>query len=459
MATQIKNGAAGSITEAYVATGTLLLSDNLMWGKVFLRQDERDFLNFMETNQNWAVSDGSTIRWHEQSYISNNAKIASFTGGASVGASATITIAAADHYVSGTRSPFTKNQTIKVGRYDLFIQSKNETVANAHTMTVYGIGSTSSAIALNTVLAAGQTMVPIGSQYAQQTDFDKGETSLPTEFEESLGIFKTSIKVSGTEATNKNKVTDPYNGSYYVTYQADTQCFIKHKLQISYQLLVGSGGTATDSDGNTVTVAKGLEKQIRERGTVYNYNSTVTLGDLYNWTRILLNERAPYEQLVQAGHEANIMLEQVMTETMKQGAKIYLDNSKNGDGSKLIDFGFDAFKMTDFMFFKKPFVEFNHPVITYAAGQPYPHMIMITPHTKVRDAKTGQSGYTMQLGYKSAQGPKGTVFDRKFQSKILGLNAPTPTNGVDEVQFTYLTECGVALACANQAIIVDRSDI
>lgn len=460
MATQIKNSASGNLTESFVGTGTLLLSDNLMWGKSFLRQDERDFIYLMEENQNWAVSDGSTIRWHEESWISNNAKVGSIvSGGASPAASMIIQIATADHYVSGTRSPFTPNKTIKIGRYDLFIQAKNEATPYAHTITVIApTGTSAILVALNTVIAAGQTMVPVGSGYAEGTDFDKGMSSLPTEFEELLGIQKNSISITGTEATNKNKITDPYSGSSYVTFGADVKLFAEHKLDLSYQCLVGSGGTTTDAAGNTVRLIKGIEKQIRERGNTYNYNQTLVLGDLYNMTRMLVNERAPFENLMQVGHEANIGLEGVITEAMKQGAKIYMDNSVAAD-KKLIDFGFDAVQVAGFMFYKKAFVEFNNPMRTYAAGQPYPHMMMVTPHKLVKDVKTGQSGYTMKIGYKSAQGPRGTTFDRKFQSGIRGWNAPTSTNGVDNITFDYLTECGPAIACANQAIIVDRVDI
>jgi hypothetical protein len=460
MATQIKNGAAGNITEAYVATGTLLLSDNLMWGKTFLRQDERDFLTFIESNQNWAVSEGSTIRWHEQSWITNNAKIASFTGGAAAGNTATITIAAADHYVSGTRSPFIANTTLKVGAYDLFIQSKNETVASAHTITVIApVGSTAAAVALNTILVAGQTMVPTGNAYAENTDYGTGQPSLPTEFEESLAIVKDSILVTGTQGSNRMKTVGAYGGTNYVTHDADVECFIKHKINLSYQALIGPGGTTTDSAGNTVRLMRGVEGQIKTRGTTYPYNQTLTIGDLYNWTRILLNERAPMENLMKVGHEANINLEGVITEAMKQGAKIYMDNTRPGQDSKLIDFGFDAIAVAGFTFYKTPFVEFNHPIITGAAGQAYPHKIMITPHKQVKDAKTGKSGYTMKMGYKKADGPKGIVFDRKFQFSMLGNSAPVPTSGMDNVTFNYLTECGPALACANQAIIVERSDI
>jgi hypothetical protein len=458
MATQIKNGAAGNVTEAYVGTGTLLLSDNLLWGKTFLRQDERDFLTFMEQNANWAVSDGSTIRWHEQSWISNNAKIASFTGGASAGDTATITIASADHYVSGTRSPFTANTTLKIGAYDYFIQSKSEAVAYAHTITVLGTGSTA-ATALNTLLVAGQTMVPTGNAYAENTDYGTGEPSLPTEFEESLAIVKDSILVTGTQATNKLKTIGVYGGTQYITHDAEAECFIKHKINLSYQLLLGAGGTTTDSSGNTVRLIKGVEPQVKARGTTYGYASSLTIGDIYNWTRVLQSERAPMESLMKVGHEANINLEGVLTEAMKQGAKIYMDNTKPGQDSKLIDFGFDAVQVAGYVFYKTPFVEYNHPMITAAAGQAYPHKILITPHKMVKDAKTGKSRYTMVVGYKSAPGPKGLKFDRKFQYTEEGNSARNPTSGVDNVKFNYLTECGVAVACANQGIVVERTDI
>jgi hypothetical protein len=461
MATQIKNSAAGIVNESYVSTGTLLLSDNLMWGKTFLRQDERDFLTFLESNQSWAVSDGSTIRWHEKSWLTNNAKVGAInSGGASAGASMVIQIAAADHYVSGTRSPFIANTTLRIGAYDLFIQSKSEAVANAHTITVIApVGSTAAAVALNSVISVGQTMVPTGNAYAENTDYGTGTTELPTEFEESLAIVKDSLLVTGTQGTNKMKVVGAYGGTNYVTHDSDVETFIRHKINLSFQMLIGPGGTTVDSAGNTVRLMRGVEGQIKARGTTYPYNASLSIGDVYNWTRILLNERAPMENLMKVGHEANINLEGVMTEAMKQGAKIYMDNTKPGLDSKLIDFGFDAVQVAGFVFYKTPFVEFNHPMITGAAGQTYPHKIMITPHKMVKDAKTGQSGYTMKIGYKSANGPKGIVFDRKFQFSLLGNSAPVPTNGMDNVTFNYLTECGPAIACANQAMIVERSDI
>jgi hypothetical protein len=460
MATQIRNTATGAINESYVSTGTLLLSDNLMWGKVFLRQDERDFLTFLEANQNWMVSDGSTIRWHEQSWLTNNAKVGAIvSGGAAPAASMVIRIASADHYVSGTRSPFKANDTIKIKGYDLFIQSKNESSANAHTITVIApSGSTAAAVALNTVIAANDTMVPTGNAYAEDTEFGTGSAGLPTEFEESLAIVKDTIKVTGTQATNKLKVADPYTGNYYSVYAADVECFIKHKINLSYQLLIGPGGTTTDSSGNTVRLMKGAENQIKTRGTTYNYNQTLTLTDLHNWTRILLSERAPLENMMKVGHEANIMLEGVITEAMKQGSKIYMDNSKATD-QKMVDFGFDAIKVADFTFYKQGFVEFNHPQITGAAGQTYPHKIMITPHKMVKDAKTGQSGYTLRIGYKTGDGPKGIDLNRKFKSTMHGNHAPVSTDGQDNLRINYLTECGLAVACANQAIIVERSDI
>lgn len=457
MATQIKNAAAGSVTESYVSTGTLLLSDNQMWGKVFLRHDDRDFLMWLEENQNWDVSDGSTIRWHEQSWSSNNAKIASFTGGASAGDTATITIAVADHYVSGARSPFVANDTIKIGAYDYFIRSKSEAVANAHTLTVVGIGSTA-AIALNTLLLAGQTMVPVGNAYAENTDYGTGQPSIPTAFEESLGIVKNSILVTGTQATNRMKVMGAYGNTNYITHDSDIECFTQHKLKLGYQLLLGAGGTTTDASGNTVRLIKGVEPQVKARGTTYNYNSTLTLGDVYNWTRLLLSERAPMENLMQLGHEVNINMESVMTEMMKQGGKLYMDNTNSG-AKKMVDFGFDCIKVADFIFYKRSFTEFNHPIITAAAGQNYPHKIMITPHKQVKDAKTGKSGYALKIGYKSAPGPKGLNFDRKFKFSMLGNNAPVPTNGVDNVTFNYLTEAGISVACANQGIVVERTDI
>lgn len=462
MADIIANSTQGPIENSFIPsnTGQFLRADSLLWKKIFLQADERDFLTFSEANELWMVSEDNIIRWHEDGFILNNIQIQSFTGGASPGATAVITIAAADYQESGTRSPFSPNMTAKIDNTDLFIISKNQATPFAHTLTVQPIGASSTAT-LNTILAAGKTVVPIGSAYAEQTGYQEGQANIPVLFTENLGISKNKITFSGTAATQKQKTPQSYTGALYLPDEYDFKTFIQHKEEISFTALLGAGGTANDEDGNTMNVVKGVIPQILERGNDYPYNTTITLEDMYNWTKILMRERAGNEHDMKMGLNAHAIVEKLTTDVMKNGARLYLDN-QNGSTIKkirMVDFGYNGFFLNGFMFYTKQAVEFNHPKVTSASGQSYPWYIMITPVAMTKDKLTGQAMYTTQIGYKAAPGPHGINFDRKFQLRIGGDSSTTPNSEIDEINYRYLTEFGVAVACANQGIIARRSNI
>lgn len=462
MADIIHNATSGVVENSFIPsnTGQFLRADSLLWKKIFLQADERDFLTFSEANELWMVSEDNIIRWHEDGFILNNAQVGSFTGGATSGATAVITIAAGDYQDSGSRSPFTENMTAKIDNTDLFIRSKNETTPFAHTLTVEPIGGSSTAT-LNTIIAVGKTIIPVGSAYAERTGYKEGMANIPVLFTENLGISKNKITFSGTAATQKQKTPQSYTGAMYLPDEYDMKTFIEHKEEISFQCLIGSGGTATDVDGNPVTVVKGVIPQVLERGNDYPYNTTLTLEDMYNWTKILMRERAGDQHDMKMGLQAHAEVEKLVTDVMKNGARLYLDNANGATIKKIkmVDFGYNGFFLNGFMFYTKPAVEFNHPIVTSAAGQSYPWYVLITPVAMTKDKLTGQAMYTTQIGYKAAPGPHGINFDRKFQLRIGGDSSTTPDSQIDEINYRYLTEYGVAVACANQGIVARRANI
>jgi hypothetical protein len=435
-----------------ITSGQLLRSDGLLWKKIFRQADEQDFLMFIESIQAWKLADDVGVRWHEEGYVMANATIASFTGGASAGAAAVITLPASAHQNSGTRSPFKENNILKVDGTQMFVVSKNTTTPNAHTITVTPLPTT---VTLNTVLAAGKTIIISGSAYGEQTGYTEGMMNLPIKFEEQTGIVKTKITTSGTLASNVMKVPGALSGSDRFLYEADMKCFLQHKSEVSLAALIGPGGTTTDAAGKTVQVVKGAITQVLERGNDYGYNGSLTYNDIQNLTRILIKQRAGNEHLMNVGHEADLMIEQFVSDSMRNGARIYLDN-QNGTlkGQKLVDFGCDGFRLSNFTFVKKRMSEFNNPVSLYAPGQEYPYYVWTTPIANTKDPVSGQAGYALQFAYKGIQGPKGMNFDRKFY-------APTPggdgrTSEIDEVNFRYLTEFAPLLALANQSVIMRK---
>jgi len=458
----ISNATTGRVDEGFINTGALLRSDNLLFGKVTDRYGEADYLSFLETNKNWTVADDTIINWHEDGYILNNVKIASFTGGATVGATAVVTIASSQHQDGGTKSPFTPNMVAKVKGVYLYVLSKSEAVDNAHTITVKEVpqGGAAQSVALDTVLASGGTIIPIARQYAEGTAYDEGEQRLPERFSENIGIFKDKATVTRTQATNKFKVMLNDEGDYYWANRMDRELFLRHKLGINYGLILGAGGSTTDTNGDTVNMAKGIEQQIRERGNTYQYNSFATLNDIENITRLLKRENAPTEQMITEGHEMCLTLDRFITDTMQGGAIRYLDLTKQGSVGtvggkmKIVDFTNNGFNVGGYTFYRKRLPEFDHPQVTYGNDQNYSTYGMITPMAIEKDPVTSERGFAMRIGYKSAPSAKGVKFDRKFQFTVGGDGFDSET---DETNFRYLTECGIVLVNANQGVIMEKA--
>lgn len=456
MADILNNSTQGKVQDSFIpaiTTGQLLRSDGLLWKRIFKQVDERDFLMFLEEQQAWMVAEDTNIRWHEEGFIMASATIASFTGGASAGVFAVITLPASAHQNSGTRSPFKENHVIQVDQTPMFIQSKNTTTPNAHTITVVPV---SSSVTLNTVLAANKTIIIIGSGYAEGTGYSEGMINLPIKFEEQTGIVKTKATITGTAASNRSKVPLAYSGQDYYLYEIDYKCFLQHKAELCLAMLIGPGGSVLDATGATVRLIDGAITQVQARGNNYVYNGGIQYNDLQNLTRILLKQRASGEHLMNVGHEADLMIEQFTTDSMRNGARIYLDNTNSTmkNGNKMVDYGCDGFKLSNFTFVKKRMSEFNNPISTYAPGQAYPYYVWTTPIANVKDPVTGQAGFSVQIGYKAMQGPRGLTADRKFEA--MGIGGDGFTSEIDERNFRYLTEAGMAVALANQSVVMTK---
>jgi len=452
----LNNSTAGRVGDSFIpaiTTGELLRDDSTLWQSVFQQVDERNFLMYIESLQAWKLVEDTNIRWHEEGYVSANATIASFTGGATPGAVAVITIAASAHQNSGTRSPFRANNMIKVDGLQLFVQSKSTTTPNAHTLTVVPVPATATAAS---TLAAGKTMIIAGNFSAEGTGYDDGMLNIPVKFEEGTGIVKNKLNFTGTAASNKSKVKWGASNSEYMLYTADATVFKQHQIDLCMASLIGPGGTTTDASGATVRLVKGAITQVQERGNNYQYTGGIQLNDLENWTRLLLKQRAGNAHLMNVGHEADLMIERFVTDSMRQGARVYLDNNQNTvlKGNRMVDFGCDGFNLANFTFVKKRMAEFNNPISMYAPGQDYPYFVWTSPIANTKDPVTGKAGYVVQFGYKGITGPKGTSVSRKFQANVGGDGF---SNELDERSFRYLTEFGVAVALANQSIVATKT--
>lgn len=456
MADLLHNASTGYTLENFITYGDLLKNDNLIEGEIYKRYDESIFLQLLEAKSSWMLTKDSTVHWHEDGFVQNNAKVGSLSGGASNGASATITLANSSHYEGGTRSPFNPNKLVKVNGTFLYIQSKNTSVNNAHTLTVVPAGTNASNIQINQVVNSGDTIIPVANFYAERTGYDLGEQNKPELLSEKLGIVKNKVGISGSQAANELKEKIEINDGRYWTYKMEKDLFLQHRLELNLASWISPGGTVTDGSGNTVQVPKGFIKQLEERGNVWNYFGNETITDLYTYVRILSREHAPKINIMCEGIDASIGKEQYITDVMSQNATQYLQNSK--DGKDMLDFGFSGYTVSGYTFVRNNMPDFNHSITTAAPGQNYTNYTVIMPFEKRIDRGSKKQAFDIRLGYRKVESGNQSgswSFDRKYQFHMNGDAVPSQYNSseIDQYEARYLTEVCPVIVGAHRGIV------
>lgn len=436
----------GQMDSAYVSNINFLHMRDIYY-KIYNRYHENTIMDFFEQTGREVLTNNTFFNWHEKDWIYNTAILESFTGGASAGAAAVITLADASHQNSGTKSPFNPNDLLMIGLTRLFVQSKDEGTPNAHTITVVPVND---AIQLDAVIAALDTIVNYSNANAEGTGQPNSNISSPLTFSNNTQIFKTKFEVTGTEATNKLEVAVTNSDKYYYMYEGADDAFIKHKLDVEYGLLLGQKDSGLlDAAGNEVLTTKGMDQFITEDGNTQPYvGSFDQMSYIDEMVKTLSVNRAPKENMLLAGVDLNLDIDNLITDVMKAGGIQYNQFGRGNAQQKSVDLGFDSFVKGSFIFHKKEFEALNHQKITSAPGQTWPGVGYVIPLEKVRDPKTSKNLDTIACRYKAND--KET---RKYKHWVRDISI---TND-DKLEFNYMCDKGLHLATVNRFIKIDQA--
>lgn len=478
MAEFIKNANSGNVDQPTVRLGTtyfvndgLIFQDKGMYLR-YSRHDATPFLDYLETVKAWTpfsqTSTENKVRWHEMGFLQSNLKVASITGGASPTADTVVTISPDSHLQGGTKSPLAQGLEVSVNGARFYIKAKNTSVPNAHTITLAPF--VGNLVNPNTIITANSIVVPIGNVSGEGTGYNSTGQRLPVTFETQVGIVKTKKRVTGSEATNMQKVALPseLGGSNFLVYAADIDTVKEHKKEVNNMALFGSGRTYLDTDPNNPSgllyAPEGLIPQIQRNGNQYPYFGTFTLDTLNDLAKIMTREAAPMMNYLKVGQDVNLAMEDVVSDSLRNGAKVYLDYSAKDftagakEGQRLVDFGFDGFKKGGFTFFKQPMEDFDNPIVGAAPGMNFSYSFVVCPMSYDKDPVSGDRRMTMTLAYKVGQGSK-FGFERKFTPNWGGELGPNKDSELDEINFRYLTEFAFVLRGANQAVYGFKADL
>jgi len=434
---------SGDLTSAYVAN-----TDNLhtrsIYKKIYDRYNEGTFVDFFEQTGRKEIADQTNFKWFERDWIAATATITGSPSGTGAGVATTLTLASASHTTSGTRSPFNPGDLLMIqnssGYYRVIVQAKSTAVASAHTITVDPVIDTED---VGGNVAATDIIVKIGTAFAEGTDQPNSISVSPLQYSNNTQIYKKEAKVTGTEATNKIEFT--VNGQPYYYYEVADSAYIDMKNDMEFGLLLAQAGTPVDTDGNTVYVTSGLDEQITTNGQTQNY--TIAFDDMAyinDMVKTLSIERAPKENLLLAGIQLNLDIDDLITDTMRNGGIVYNQFGKGNGGEKAIDLGVDSFVKGGYVFHKKNFDALNHAQITASAnGGNWPSVGYVIPLDTVKDASSNEKLDSISLMYKSSP-----IEDRLFRH---WKREKEVTNN-DSIELEWLAECGLRVAGANRFI-------
>lgn len=309
--------------------------------------DERNlFMPFLFRSGMKKVSKRRTFHHWEQDPLWTVGTIESFTGGATAGVAAVITLEEADHSDGGKNSPFQRKGIIKIvtaaGEIYCYVNDKDTSTDDAHKLTVVPLDNT---IVLGDDIAAADKIVDHSNASGDGAAFIEGYKRNPERRSGSTQIISAKSTVYLSEIANAQKVEVDGEMHYYL--QKDTDAFTDLQMRIDYQMLTGQLPTAAIADpdeGTDVKFSNSIDSYVRSEGQTFPYTTAPALTDFDDVQDYLNVENAPSEYFIIDGDQLDRQFDTLFKGTFDNGA---LDHGQWGIGSnanRMVDFGFDGWR-------------------------------------------------------------------------------------------------------------------
>lgn len=392
------------------------------------------------------------------------------------GATVTVAIDTDDHYDSGTKSPIRVGETVRIASNGVEgkVLTINKSVDNAHTMTVRPLKSTVAfASAGSANLLAGE-ILKLGSN----TEAGEASTNIDPQMPINERITNTTTEIredwnatdrAEMEAIYYDYVNDGGFGSAGIergkqgayTYQGLVDANKRFLNNVDFKLLFGGVQTNTGLNAGTVGT-KGMIPEIVARGNADTYSlGSLGLSKFHSITAQMDVNGNPQQNV----WLMDIFQRQDIDDTMfaQYPAGAYVWGSGSASEAASVAYGFDNFKIDNYMFQFKKYAGFNTEVThgkTPDVDQ-YRNFGIIMPQGEV-SATYGNGGVTkkgrlknIQVMYQEPMGG-GTIANGV---KVWEYGAGAPANLTATMQHTVsmITYKGIRLSQASQFFTISGS--
>lgn len=362
--------------------------------------------------------------------LHDNVKVLSFTGGASAGASATVTIST-DSILSG-RSPIRTGEVLENAKNGKqYKVTSVSTYPNIFVMTPFD-----STELINATLLAADFLLFRGISEA-------GESS--TKFDTLTGLieektfYTTEIREDFT-ISDRAKIEELWfevNGQPYYTYKGLDEAVRRFMNNKEFKLMFGKPQGATGTTG--------LIPQVEAGGQVTTWGTSFDIDDFHNLARLADFNGGAQEYHFLMDSYLRSAVDDALFAKYQNGAIQWA--SVGGSSEVAVKYGFDSIKIDGTTFHLKKYLPFNAEAVygqTIGTAGYYARTGLLIPVKDGRDAQTGDKIPSLRLVYNEVEPGK------EIKVWETGALAKVPTNDKMELNVHHMSYCGIQLFAANQ---------
>lgn len=369
--------------------------------------------------------------------LHDNVKVLSFTGGASAGATATVTIDPAS--INNSKSP------IRVG--EVLENAKNGKQYKVTSVTTYPnifvMSPFDSTELINATLVAADFLLFRGISEAGEasTKFD----SLTGLIEEKT-FYTTEIREDFT-ITDRAKIEELWfevNGQPYYTYKGLDEAVRRFMNNKEFKLMFGKPQGATGTSG--------LIPQVEAGGQVTTWGNTFDIDDFHNLARLADFNGGAQEYHFLMDSYLRSAVDDALFAKYQNGSIVWA--SVGGSSEVAVKYGFDSLKIDGTTFHLKKYLPFNAEAVygqTIGTAGYYARTGLLIPVKDGRDAQTGDKVPSLRIVYNEVEPGK------ELKVWETGALAKVPTSDKMELNVHHMAYCGIQLFAVNQFMKVTYS--
>lgn len=358
------------------------------------------------------------------------------------GATATITLSAADHWDSGTQSyPQVQRVYLTRNRVQVMIIAKNTSTPGAHTITLEPSIPTQ---AIGTI-AAGEALIPITALFGTGDTLFGSAVARVFKYTNNTMIRGDVLELDGQAMASATWFEVNGTPTYTLEAENDFAKVFRMQDEMATVILDKSARNYGTIGKGVIRSSEGLVPWIENQGGgIELLDQQFEMANFDRINRRIIKRGGEMENEWYMGFELRQQIREFITDVMKNGAISYA--AFNGQKEVAVAMGFDSITVDGITHHLKNYAPFNNEKTFGAPGMPFGRYAIIMPYGTANDARTGASQPYMRLRYRAVPG-----YSREFEYGVIaGTRERNWQNFTDRIQIGYRSEKGFEGMCANK---------